>query len=869
MTTFRFKFDDIQPYLTNAKQKGTQIVCACPICEAGESKGHHLYVKPADDGEFTAYCQKCNAPFKDYLQAWRDMGAKPSQPEYVKPVTPKDKLTVIETREHKYRYPDGSMAYIKHGKKYADGSKNFGFVYLDDSKTPVWEQPPDSIKLYNLDKLEQADPATTLYIVEGEKCVDKMAEHGLLATTSNTGAQHEIKLSDMDKEMLAKFPNKVVIPDNDEKGEQYAKAWECPQVIDMKKLWPECPRKGDIADYLDAGLPIEPIIHYFDNIPKPVDKYSVDFFEGLEEKDLLDPRLLDNIYALPVKERAVAEAFLELRVRALSLTNIFNKFRKAYLNDRQAKAAKDKRENLTAYSLGNHPAQLNCCEYTCDDMGVRRVLPNGELEYICRTPITISERLVNVEDGTEKVRVAFFKDGIWKSRLYPVETIASFSKIIRTANDGVPVSNDNAKSLIRFLCSVLLEHNKDILVEHKSISHLGWHDGAFVPYDETYKLDAEASEAEGIINGVSQKGSLEEWVAYMQPLWTHNIFMRLMLDASFCSPLLGKLNILPFIVHLHGTTGSGKSVLLKCAASVWGNPSNGKMLRSLNSTINAMMGNAAVLCNLPFFGDELQTIKNRYDNYDVLIMQICEGLDRGRMNADASLKKQASWANVFMFTGEEPCTQPSSGGGVKNRVLEIECDDKIIEDGHGVVEFISGHYGEAGKEFIRLISQELDTNFLREQYRYCVRQILKCTDTTDKQAMAMAAILTADIVLASSFFDCEALDAEQVKRFLKTKEEVDPAERAYRMVMDLIAENEAKFSSSSDFGGAVWGKAWSDKIYFNKSVLEREMSKMGFSFNAVKKKWAQKGYINNYDGRCSRIETLNSVRTRCVCFPVM
>ena len=36
---------DIIPYLRNIRQCGGETVAACPICEAGESNGHHLYVR--------------------------------------------------------------------------------------------------------------------------------------------------------------------------------------------------------------------------------------------------------------------------------------------------------------------------------------------------------------------------------------------------------------------------------------------------------------------------------------------------------------------------------------------------------------------------------------------------------------------------------------------------------------------------------------------------------------------------------------------------------------------------------------------------------------------------------------------------------
>lgn len=87
-----------------------------------------------------------------------------------------------------------------------------------------------------------------------------------------------------------------------------------------------------------------------------------------------------------------------------------------------------------------------------------------------------------------------------------------------------------------------------------------------------------------------------------------------------------------------------------------------------------------------------------------------------------------TWENAFVFTGEEPCTQHMSGGGVKNRVIEIECTDNVVEEGNGIVNFISKNYGLAGPEFIRCLLeypvQELfDTN---------MRNILDATDTSEK-----------------------------------------------------------------------------------------------------------------------------------------
>ena len=50
----------------------------------------------------------------------------------------------------------------------------------------------------------------------------------------------------------------------------------------------------------------------------------------------------------------------------------------------------------------------------------------------------------------------------------------------------------------------------------------------------------------------------------------------MMMAASFASVLLEPLKVLPFVLHLWGTTGTGKTVALMVAMSIWGNPQNGR-----------------------------------------------------------------------------------------------------------------------------------------------------------------------------------------------------------------------------------------------------------------------------------------------------
>ena len=115
---------DMIPYLQNIKQRGEETVAACPVCEAGDSNGHHLYIRESG-GKLLAYCQKCNAKLPEIIKA---LGIKP---EIIKEEMPE----VAEEYDHVYKNPDGTVAYWKHRVKYADGSKDFPKPFLKNRPT--------------------------------------------------------------------------------------------------------------------------------------------------------------------------------------------------------------------------------------------------------------------------------------------------------------------------------------------------------------------------------------------------------------------------------------------------------------------------------------------------------------------------------------------------------------------------------------------------------------------------------------------------------------------------------------------------------------------------------------------------------------
>ena len=416
--------------------------------------------------------------------------------------------------------------------------------------------------------------------------------------------------------------------------------------------------------------------------------------------------------------------------------------------------------------------------------------------------------------------------------------VANKSNIIQLSDRGIEVNSENAKDLVSYIADVVSLNAKEIPV-NRSTDRLGWIENEFAPYVSDLKYDGDIA-FKDVYASIREVGEYEEWKEVCRKVRKESKIAHLLLASSFASTLNQMLGVLPFVVHIWGGTGTGKTVGLMLAMSVWGNPEVGKLVRTLNATQVALARYAAFVHDIPFAGDELQTIKSRWDSFDNLVMYLTEGVDRGRGKAYGGIELLKEWNCCFLFTGEEPITKATSGGGVKNRVIEVEATEKVIADGNFVSNFVRKNYGFAGKEFINNIPKQEE---LQQRYREIFQNILQKTDTTDKQAMAMATVLLADEISTDLIFKDEKLTIEDVSGWLTSAKEVDVSTRAYEWTMNWISQNINRFRENEN--GEIWGKYVEneDICLVNKSLYAEALNKAGFDFSAVIRNFADRGQI--------------------------
>lgn len=568
--------------------------------------------------------------------------------------------------------------------------------------------------------------------------------------------------------------------------------------------------------------------------------------EKLNAETILDDIIFDYLVTLPNspnKTRIIEK--LRLKAKELKVVRAFNSIFKQKNQDyiHNLKSKSGNKTNFTDCPYN----QLNCGSWNADDTGIYKVDYNSLMQPIkikaCSHPIIPIERLINIDTNIEKIKLAFYKDKKWQYVIVEKNTIASKSKIIQLANLGIEVNENNAKDLITYLADVMELNDIEPKV---SVGHLGWIDKEFVPYSNKYCLDVD-KEFKQKINSISEKGSYEKWKEQMKNLRKKSLTLRFMMASSFASVLVRIFKLNTFIVHLWGKSGNGKTVAEMICASIWGKPDN-NFISNLSNTSIANERLCNFYRNMPILLDELQIAKAKYKNFDELIYVLTEGKGKERGTVDNGIREQTLWQTIVILNGEEPITNDTSKEGVKNRVIEINEDNSIVEDGNATVKFIQENYGFAGKEFIKLINNREELQDIQQHFVKKLNEIMEYK----KQINAFSIILTADYITSKKIFKDEPMSLDEIKKYIR--EDTDETERYVNLIIDTANTNINNFYDANDNftpSGQIWGKIEKTTdgkgaiIYYDfiPTRLYQILEENNVNWNSVKKKMADKGYV--------------------------
>lgn len=587
------------------------------------------------------------------------------------------------------------------------------------------------------------------------------------------------------------------------------------------------------------------------------------------EIDSIDNLPLVILQTLSIDNEVEKIKELELRkkeAKEKGITNsVFNSFVKAMQKHQQAMAL-----NETArIDIGKASYELPP-GYKVFDGAIYYIDKAGK-EEVCNHPIAIKAKAENVDTGATKLQLVWKRDGNYERNTFvDAEVAANKSDIIKLAKQNIDITSVNARGFVKFLRDYQYYH-EDELPQVKSVGRCGWlkldamqeATEIFAPYYEEMYFDGE-DRVGRLFNAVNtKKGNVQTALEALKKFRQGNSTVKLVIAASLASVLIKKVGGLPFILHLWGGTGIGKTIALQLAASIWGE--HHEYVKNFNATRIGLEQVCVFLNNLPLIIDELQ-IKRDNKDFDNIIHTLTEGSGRTRSQKTGGLQVSESWCNTVITSGEMPISKSHSGGGVMNRVLEIECgDEDLFEDFDEVIDTINENYGLIGRLFVEVVEGKT-VEELKKRYSELLEGLRESDKYTEKQYRSAAFLMLADDILECELlFSGDSLTYEDIYPHLTTQEEVDVNQRAYGYLMDIISMNLYRFHD--DNYQERWGKIQltTNTICVARPKFSEILKEGGFEERPFRKWLGKKGLVIPGTDEIARTVSVGGEKMKCIC----
>lgn len=565
--------------------------------------------------------------------------------------------------------------------------------------------------------------------------------------------------------------------------------------------------------------------------------------------------------------RSKTKVQLTRRAKQLGVKSDFEEIMKGY-NQADREMKRQEQENRTVCTVDNYTNftgphdRMYCGAWIADDRGVFAQNSGRVDEVACYHPILPVERLRNLETGEEQIKLAYKRNNQWQDIVVPKTMITSANKIVALSGRGISVTSENAKLLVKYLADVE-NGNDDYIDVQYSTSKLGWINDQFIPYDTDIIFDGD-NRFKQAFESVSDHGSFDVWLRHVRELRASGrMEVKFLLAASFSSVLVQVLGGLPFFVDLWGETEGGKTVSLMVAASVWANPDESRYIGDFKTTDVALEAKADMLNHLPMFLDDTSKTSARIrDNFEGIVYDLCSGKGKSRSNKELGINRENRWRNVMICNGERPLSSYVNQGGAINRILEVECGEKIYQDPQKTAETVKKNYGHAGKEFVEII-KELGEDEIRSIQKEFQKQLLD-TDKMQKQSISLSIVLAADKIATDYIFkDGQYISVEEAKKVLIDRNELSDNERCYHFIRDKVAMNGHRFDAMTSC--EKWGIVENGYAIFYNSAFDQICKDGGFSKKSFLSWAAKKGIIQqDSKGNHTKQKKIDGKNSRCV-----
>ena len=557
------------------------------------------------------------------------------------------------------------------------------------------------------------------------------------------------------------------------------------------------------------------------------------------------------------------------------------------------------------------PAGYRCpVGWSVNERGVWGPDPQGDGEIrVSSVPLLPVGRLLDIDTGDHHIRLMW--PG-WTGRTYErvvrQSVVVDSRTLTATLGDrGAGITSGNAGLMVRFL-NAATAHNARRLPVERVASRCGWvSDGGATGFllgsewhgdgEVALQVDPGGGE-EQLLGAVSTGGTWEGWLGAMAGA-ADCPDVHLAVYASVASVLVSRLGTARgWVVDWSGETSQGKTTALRAGASVWGEPTDGRMLQSWRATPVQIEAAAALFQHLPLILDDSKNAR-RGDDVASVVYQHSQGRGKGRGkpgsgSQSVGMRRTAEWSSVMLSTGEQSAVSFTQDAGSRARCLclvgpPLRSDEQARALTVGVLE----HYGHLGRRVVEYLTGQDAAFWARCSEWYGSRVSRWATRLQPAGAVAqrlgalLALLETAKSVAEAVGYPAPPAGVEPIRRAAEAVEvggqSADRPLAALRAVYGYCAarsshlwgrhiedrEGVPRCPSSGWLG--VWPKpdaprrssAWWMAVL--PATVERVLSEGGYDPGVVDR-WVERGWLARV-GSTHRVRVrLDDVRARCLGF---
>jgi len=266
----------------------------------------------------------------------------------------------------------------------------------------------------------------------------------------------------------------------------------------------------------------------------------------------------------------------------------------------------------------------------------------------------------------------------------------------------------------------------DISERVRCVERIGWHDKVYVLPDRTLGQGDEQVlfQTNGsVASQFKQRGTLEQWQTQVAQYCRGNSRLLFFVSAGFAAVLLYQAKVQSFGLHLIGSSSTGKSTVMKLAASIFG---GADYAQSWHVTDNSLEATAQKHSDALLVLDELGQADPKMVGNITYMLSNEKG--KGRATQHATAKKIAAWRTLFISDGELSLEAKmaeagkTTKGGQDVRMAHINADAGaglgVFENLHGfsdgaalsrhLVSQVQEVHGVAGIAFIEWLVERFE-----------------------------------------------------------------------------------------------------------------------------------------------------------------